>query len=92
MYVRTEYIYGACGVSVISDFEINGVLGVDLHEGDLTKDAGIGYTLAAFVNAEPSRIVYDVIQSKYKIVFQSPVKINMNSGNEFFFIIFTEKD
>ena len=52
---------------------------------------GIGYAIAGFVNTTDCKAVYDKIKEDHKIVFQSPVKNNRNSGREFFFIVYTKK-
>lgn len=93
--VTSEFVYGACGVSVINDF-----IGIDndhqwytsIEHMDLTQDAGIGYTMAGFIDNDQCQYVYEHIKLNYKIVFQSPVKLNRNSQHKFFFIIFTNKD
>lgn len=54
------------------------------------EEAGIGHVVAGFIDNEVCKIVYNYIASKCKVVYQSPVKVNKNSGNEFFFIVFTK--
>lgn len=48
---------------------------------------GIGYNVVGFVNNDACKSAYKEIKEKHTIVFQSPVKRNQNSGNEFFFIV-----
>lgn len=58
---------------------------------------GSGWLCAGFINDTVCIHAYkDLINSKRRLVFQSPIRYNKNSGNDFFFCIFdsryTEKD
>lgn len=45
------------------------------------------WTLLCFVNTPVCEEVYKLMTSRYNIAFQSPVRRNDGSGNDFFFII-----
>lgn len=53
---------------------------------------GIGYSVAGFINSVGCKEAYHWIAENKVIVFQSPVKLNTNSGNQFFFIVFKDKE
>lgn len=57
-----------------------------------TKFGGIGYNVAGFIHTAVCHDAYEEIKRKCDIVYQSPVKYNSNSGNQFFFIVYKKKD
>lgn len=80
---------GTCGVGVIYDFN-------DLAKTDKwyrhpfeehRLEGGTGYEIAGFINTEICKKAYKYLTKKAQVVFQSPVRINTNSDNEFFFVI-----
>ena len=58
--------------------------------GNYDRFGGIGFAIAGFVNKESSKRVYDEISKKHTIVYQSPIKENKNTGNQFFFVVFSK--
>ena len=85
-------VTSTCGLGLIGNFSFgNRQWATKLKDINLVNN-GIGYTVAGFVDTKVCEKMYKHVAEKYKIVFQSPVKINRNSGRKFFFIIFTKKD
>lgn len=88
--VNTSTIAGSCGVGNVFDYTIcpEGTY----YRSDLEKiqtEGGCGWIFASFIeNDDVCQGVYKVMQRKWKLMYQSPVKLNINSGNKFFFCIF----
>lgn len=79
---------GTCGVGLFHAFQD----GYGSYTAkDAVNNAGIGYAIAGFRNTRICELVYKEIAENYQIVFQSPVKVNQNSYNLFFFIVYTKK-
>lgn len=71
------YEYGDAGAyHVISDF----------------LPPGAGMFVSTFVNNEVCRDAYEELCSRHKLLWQSPVMYNNNSGNELFLCVFMHKD
>lgn len=85
MRATVLYDQTTCGVSVWHSFNFpNWETDEQHHFG------GIGFAIAGFINKESSKRVYDEISKKHTIVYQSPVKENKNTDNEFFFVVFSK--
>lgn len=56
------------------------------------KDVGAGFALASFTDLfsfeEIYQEAYEELKKKYKIVYQSPVRVNRRTGRKFFFCIY----
>lgn len=52
---------------------------------------GTGFFVAGFIDNEICKKAYDYFCKTTKLVYQSPVRLNKNSGNQFFFCIFDAK-
>jgi len=90
-----DWIGSTCGVGEISGYHNpSDHYSPDNLTPENIKDSGggIGYNIAGFLNSNNCKAVYEEIKRDYDIVFQSPVKRNKNSGNDFFFIVFKLKD
>ncbi len=81
---------GGCGVTVFDDFgTYDPWREKKIIEDDIpSEDSGAGWGIAAFVDTQPCREAYEAICSKYPIIFQSPVRENQNTNNNFFFVVF----
>lgn len=94
MRFNIETLPANCGVGVLYSF---GTMSspdwptTEAKEIIQEEGGGIGYNIAGFINNKSCHDAYQWIKENYEIVFQSPVKINDNSGNRFFFIVFKEK-
>jgi len=59
----------------------------------MKNTGGSRWLLTGFISTDECREAYLKLHNKYKIVLQSPVRMNANSDNEFFFVIWdTTKD
>lgn len=91
----TEMPYG-CGVHCVGAFtatepawwRATSLDRVRLSNMDLDEPMGTGYAIAAFINDEVCQEAYQVIKDTFPIVFQSEVRVNENTGNKFFFIVY----
>lgn len=81
----SETLPGTCGVGVFYDF---GQPYGGIRETHARSYAGCGWNIAGFINNTPSKEVYEDLKTKYKIVTQSPVRRNSNSGNQFFCVMY----
>lgn len=106
---KSEYIFGSCGVGTFFNFEKEDKehTWVDYYSypknqtrKEIRKDiteikntGGSGWLLTGFISNDECREAYLKLHNEYKIVLQSPVRMNTNSDNEFFFVIWdTTKD
>lgn len=78
-------LIGSCGYSVIYNHGYN----IGARIGALM--GGTGVAVAAFVNEPRCKRVYDWIVDNCKILYQSPVMFNRNSGNRNFLVVFKRK-
>lgn len=90
---------GACGIGNMYDFKR-----IDLstfqrsdaghYERYYTKEntskhaGGCGFLSVAFIDDDMCRDMYRQLKEWYPILYQSPIRFNVNSGNNFFFCIF----
>lgn len=74
-------VLGTCGLGVLYGFKST-TTAIPFFS------SGTGFCVAGFTAHNRCEKTYNEIKKKYKIVYQSPVRINRNSGNKFFFIIF----
>ena len=74
-------VVGTCGLGVLYGFKAG-----TTHEAFMVS--GTGFCVAGFTSHIKCENTYNKIKEKYEIVYQSPVRRNRNSGNDFFFIIF----
>lgn len=85
----SDLVEGTCGLTVLFNFE-------SYDDGDLWMDKvskleyneGAGFAVAGFIDTEECRDAYAALSLRFKIVYQSPVRMNTNSNNEFFFCIY----
>lgn len=85
---ETEGLPRTCGVEVIFDFHEED--GYGRHIEDLNI-GGIGYAVAGFIDRAYCKQAYEELTQRFHLEYQSPVKMNHNSGNPFFFCIFRNK-
>lgn len=77
-------LYGTCGVGLFYDFGRSYYGRIQ----DMAPRGGCGWNIAGFINAPEKKEVYEKLKKKYKIVTQSPVRRNNNSGNQFFYVMY----
>lgn len=89
-----DYLVQSCGITELGQFSPHDATGwYDPVELDsLGAPAGAGWIIAAFTPAkEIYKEAYRQLAKKYKIVYQSPVRINTRTGSQFFFCIYDAK-
>lgn len=80
---------GTCGLDVIYAFNRQtGDVARFGREISQLQIRGAGFSVAGFLNTRICRQVYLELSKKFKAVYQSPVRINRNTGNDFFFVIY----
>lgn len=80
---RASELHGACGIWNWIYFD-----GWSNPKGS----PGAGLHIANFINSYACREAYKDMSKKYKLLYQSPVRQNNNSGNHGFFCVFGDKD
>lgn len=83
MYNST--IDGTCFLGVISEFDDN-------DNAPTAFEGGSGWVVAGFINKPWCKNAYNKMKEKYPILYQSDVRINKNTGNKCFFVVFDVKD
>ena len=94
----SDTLAGACGISCIGGFEESDGDRNDWY-GPQDDDfityrghlGGADWTSAGFIDNDECKAAYAILKKQYKIVLQSPVRINRNSGNSFFFAVYDGK-
>ncbi len=90
IYSHNRNLDFGCGVQEVGQFKTYGYS----HDEKLepaSLHSGTGYFISSFINEEVCRRAYELINKQFKIVWQSEVKINSNTNNEFFFIVYRKK-
>jgi len=83
MRVYEETVTGACGISVLYEF------GCGKEVPDILIGGGIGLVCAGFIDGdEKSDKVFKEMEKRGPLLFKSPVRKNINSGNMFYFAVF----
>lgn len=89
MKCNTETVWqGCCGVGVFCDFDSE--WGIEDLETAPSR-GGTEYSIAGFVNTQTCKKAYEILKGRFNIVFQSPVRRNLNSGRDFFFCVYKER-
>jgi hypothetical protein len=90
IYAYHSVIEGACGVGVVADFDED----ADGWAGDSSTilsgtRGGTGLLCAGFIHKdEVCDKAFAQLSKKYKLLFKSTVRKNVNSGNKFYFAVF----
>lgn len=90
---------GACGVGDMYNFRLYTQHGLGGEaQAKVYKDkinnlkvhnkGGCGFLSVAFIDTEPCKVMYQTLKRLYPCLYQSPIRMNINSGNNFFFCIF----
>lgn len=80
-----------CGVKDVGDFDYYEEPTREepaVEEFDSVRRSGTGLFTATFVNNHSNQKAYEYLVSKYKLLYQSPVKNNDNSRNDLFLCVF----
>jgi hypothetical protein len=87
-----DTVSGACGLGNFNNFiESKYASRWGTYSNNIPDNGdggGTGFFVAAFVESHICKNMYLELCSKYKLCFQSEVRKNANSGNEFFFCVF----
>jgi hypothetical protein len=84
---------GTCGVTLLYDFWESSVKGFGFNPADNIMPGGAGFITAGFIHDDKlSDKMFALLSSKYDVLFVSPVRLNRNSGNQFYFAVFSVKD
>ena len=76
-----------CGLTVLYDFSRQNQ-GINLSLKRLPGVRGTGFFVCGFIHTKTCESFYKEVVSRYKLVYQSPVRTNTRSGNRFFFCVF----
>jgi hypothetical protein len=75
-----------CGVD-----ELGGFIGSDYgasYQSSVVSRSGTGLFVAAFIDNDTNRRAYEQLTKEHRLLYQSPVKRNDNSGNQLFLCVF----
>lgn len=88
MKVESSTITGACGVGVVHDFD--SFYGTQIGSSNL---GGAGWQCAGFIEGDKvCDKVFQQMSYYYKLVYKTPTRVNVNSGNMFYFAIFDTEE
>lgn len=88
VYASHGTVHGACGVGVVWDF--SNALHNKWHRTvtEMTK-GGCGWICAGFIEGDKvCDEAFLQMSNKFKLMYRTPTRKNINSGNEFYFAIF----
>lgn len=92
MKCQVSSVVWTCGLGIVGDFGSDyWKKSVDEVKQSFAHYEGTGFFVAGFVNTSVCEKAYKELCDKNKIVYQSPVRKNKNSDNNFFFCIFDAK-
>lgn len=90
-YIGTqESLNTCCGVNEIGSFKDYGGWVAEERRAVIEK-SGTGLFVAAFVNTPECKVAYEHCCKKHKLLYQSPLKMNSNSGRRLFLCVFEWK-
>lgn len=79
-----ENISGNCGILSVMNYG-------GYERLKISRYYSAGFLLCSFIENTLCKSYYDEFCNRYPILYQSPVRLNKNSGNHFFFVIFDIK-
>jgi len=94
LYAEKTRASGSCGVGIIHSFrkldhaEYFSTYGNSLDDLHNTNMGGCGFLLAAFIDTDECKEMYLKLKGQFPILYQSDIRFNLNSHNNFFFCIF----
>lgn len=83
--------YGTCGLGLFYNFFKTDDLSWDTPLKRKANQGGAGYAVAGFIDTPECKEAYEILAKRFKIVYQSEVRENSNSGNDFFFVVYDTK-
>lgn len=91
VYKNSSDLDWGCGVTVVGNFQRPAAY-YTTKLSNLSSDySGTGYYISSFINNNVCQAAYEFIEKNFDIVFQSPVTVNKNTDNDFFFIVYRKK-
>lgn len=75
---------GGCGVNNYAFFD-KYYADSDIHT---VPSGAASLAVASFIDTVVCRKAYTILASRFKIAYQSSVRKNKNSGNDFFFVVY----
>lgn len=91
IYFYTNTLDSTCGVGLFYNFQKKrntSEWGAPDTVDTFQEDAGCGWYVAGFIDTKECQQAYEEMCAKFILIYQSPVRVNRNSGREFFFCIF----
>ena len=90
VFALERLVLGQCGIRNIYEFNWYSDLKLANNEGFIDpvnnpQYNGAGFIGSGFINNEVCKEMYEYLSASYKLVFQTPVRHNKNSGNWFFY-------
>lgn len=91
MYCLTNIAPATCGVGVLSHFRNSNNQWDDFELIPRGAHGGAGWDIAGFINTKECQEAFQFLCKHRKVILQSPVRTNQNSGNKFFFCVYDRK-
>lgn len=88
IWLNADPLSGSCGIDNLHSFYTK--YGND--ELRHINKAGSGLYIANFIDRVDCKLAYIALCEKFKLLYQSPVRLNHHSGNYGFFCVFGDKD
>ena len=91
VYAEHSTVAGACGVGVVSEFTHEGPHNNWSYRKEITVGTvgGCGYLCAGFIKGDKiCDDAFALLSGKYNVVYVSELRKNVNSKNEFYFVVF----
>jgi len=88
-----DTVTGACGMGVLSGFSSPTKWYPGKEISDATTGSGTGMFCAGFVTGnEVCDTMYKELSAKFPVLWKSEERLNRNSGNMFYFVVFDAGD
>ena len=91
IYKDTTTLDWGCGVTVVGNFKRSSYYCTSLVSNVDSYNSGTGFFISSFIDSPVCKEAYNQIKENFEITYQSPVTLNQNSDNKFFFIVYRKK-
>lgn len=88
LWANPRSVIHTCGLGVLGNFSTSAGEWCEHRQLLTAPPGGTGFFVAGFIPTSECKLAYEKLTKRYKLIYQSPVRINTNSGNQFFFCIF----
>ncbi len=95
MFLERDEFNGLCGLAALRNFCVKLPPYSDYRAFEparLIEGGAAGFAVAAFIENNVCRRMYKALKKRFKIVYQSPVRVNRNTNNKFFFVIYDTQE